>query len=378
MKKILALLLALALCAGLSVPALAAGFSDVPAGHYAASAIDACVAKGIVSGYADGTFKPGNQVTRAQFCVMIARAFYSEELRDYETAENKAAGWFVPAVECLHNLAYDGGALESTNFEEHYRDPAVMNQPINRYDAATLVWFCTPPGAPFLNQAQREQTQRRIADWASVPDQYYYPVTDCFAWGVLTGLPDGSFGGDKTLNRGQACAVIDRMLNLGNGGTAAQPPETPKPEESPKPAQPVQPAPETPAPSGGDLQSMRQGVLELVNAARAENGKTPLTLNDALCEAAQLRADEIVETFSHTRPDGTDCFTALREAGITYRTCGENIAAGQSTPASVMDTWMNSSGHRANILNGSFSSIGIGYVNSGSGYGHYWVQMFVG
>ena len=133
-----------------------------------------------------------------------------------------------------------------------------------------------------------------------------------------------------------------------------------------------------PAPSGGDLQSMRQGVLELVNAARAENGKTPLTLNDALCEAAQLRADEIVETFSHTRPDGTDCFTALREAGITYRTCGENIAAGQSTPASVMDTWMNSSGHRANILNGSFSSIGIGYVNSGSGYGHYWVQMFVG
>ena len=75
MKKILSLLLALALCAGLGAPALAAGFSDVPAGHYAASAIDTCVAKGIVSGYADGTFKPGNQVTRAQFCVMIARAF---------------------------------------------------------------------------------------------------------------------------------------------------------------------------------------------------------------------------------------------------------------------------------------------------------------
>ena len=59
MKKILALLLALALCAGLSAPALAAGFPDVPPGHYAASAIDACVAKGIASGYADGTFRPG-------------------------------------------------------------------------------------------------------------------------------------------------------------------------------------------------------------------------------------------------------------------------------------------------------------------------------
>ena len=78
-KKLFSFLLALALCAGLSAPALAAGFSDVPAGHYAASAIDDCVAKGIVSGYANGTFKPDEPVTRAQFCVMLARAFYPQE-----------------------------------------------------------------------------------------------------------------------------------------------------------------------------------------------------------------------------------------------------------------------------------------------------------
>ena len=132
------------------------------------------------------------------------------------------------------------------------------------------------------------------------------------------------------------------------------------------------------APSGTDLQSMRQGVLDLVNAARAQNGKAPLTLNDSLSDVAQLRADEIVQSFSHTRPNGTSCFTALKEAGISYRTTGENIAAGQGSPASVMDSWMNSEGHRANILNGDFTSIGIGYVKAGSGYGHYWVQMFLG
>ena len=123
---------------------------------------------------------------------------------------------------------------------------------------------------------------------------------------------------------------------------------------------------------------MRQGVLDLVNAERAKAGKSPLTLDDALCEVAQLRADEIVESFSHTRPNGTSCFTAINEAGISYRAVGENIAAGQSSPSSVMNSWMNSDGHRKNILSGDFSSIGIGYVKASSGYGHYWVQMFKG
>ena len=123
---------------------------------------------------------------------------------------------------------------------------------------------------------------------------------------------------------------------------------------------------------------MRQGVLELVNAARAQNGKSPLTLDDALTDVAQLRAEEIVQSFSHTRPNGSSCFTATQEAGISGGAMGENIAAGQNSPASVMNSWMNSEGHRANILSGDFTSIGIGYVKSGSGYGHYWVQMFMG
>ena len=103
-----------------------------------------------------------------------------------------------------------------------------------------------------------------------------------------------------------------------------------------------------------------------------------MLFRSSLCAVAQLRAEETVQSFSHTRPNGTSCFTAIQEAGISGRTMGENIAAGQNSPASVMNSWMNSEGHRANILNGDFTSIGIGYVKSGSGYGHYWVQMFMG
>lgn len=117
-----------------------------------------------------------------------------------------------------------------------------------------------------------------------------------------------------------------------------------------------------------------QGVFKLVNEERTSKGIKELTLNESLCEAAAKRAKEVGSYFSHTRPDGTSCFTVLGEYNISYHTAGENIAQGQWSPEMVMNSWMNSSGHKANILNSSFSQIGIGYdpdTNS-------WVQLFIG
>ena len=116
-------------------------------------------------------------------------------------------------------------------------------------------------------------------------------------------------------------------------------------------------------------------VVELVNEARAEAGLNPVSLAEDVTAAAQVRAVEIVTSFSHTRPNGTSCFTALEEAGVNYRGAGENIAWGQRTPEEVMNGWMNSAGHRANILNGSFTTIGVGYYQNASGV-NYWTQMF--
>ena len=116
-------------------------------------------------------------------------------------------------------------------------------------------------------------------------------------------------------------------------------------------------------------------VLQLVNQARADQGLAPLTADPALTAAAQTRAEELTTLYSHTRPDGRSCFTALTEAGVAYWAAGENIAMGQRTPEEVMDGWMNSSGHRANILNGTFTSIGVGYYVDGAGAAH-WVQIF--
>ena len=116
-------------------------------------------------------------------------------------------------------------------------------------------------------------------------------------------------------------------------------------------------------------------VVNLVNQERAKAGLSPVTADTSIQAAAQVRAKEIEKSFSHTRPDGSSFSTALTQQGVTYRGSGENIAWGQKTPEQVMNGWMNSEGHRANILNKNFTKIGVGYHQNASGT-NYWTQLF--
>ena len=120
--------------------------------------------------------------------------------------------------------------------------------------------------------------------------------------------------------------------------------------------------------------SAAQAVLAEVNAARAKNGLSALTLDANMNRAAAVRAAEMAQSFSHTRPNGSRGLTALNEAGVSYRTAGENIASGQQSAQAVVSAWMNSSGHRANILSASFGRMGVGQATIGGRT--YWVQLF--
>lgn len=115
-----------------------------------------------------------------------------------------------------------------------------------------------------------------------------------------------------------------------------------------------------------------EAVFALVNQERAAQGLTPLTLDESLCKAAEIRAQELGTYFSHDRPDGSSCFTVLDEVGISsYHAAGENIAIRYTDATSVMQGWMESPGHRENILSPDYSRIGI--ARSGSA----WVQLFL-
>lgn len=127
----------------------------------------------------------------------------------------------------------------------------------------------------------------------------------------------------------------------------------------------------------GTLQEAQaREVLKLINEARAEVGVDPLIMELGLEETAKQRAAELTVLMEHRRPDGTDCWTATDGLGYPYRSIGENIAQGFLDAASVVEAWMNSEGHRANILNADFSHIGIGCFEYDGVW--YWVQLFMG
>lgn len=132
------------------------------------------------------------------------------------------------------------------------------------------------------------------------------------------------------------------------------------------------------ASSGGSASaSEAKQVLALTNAEREANGCGALTWNAKLASAAQKHSADMAanDYFSHDSQDGTDPFTRIKAEGYSYRAAAENIAAGQPTPEAVVDAWMKSEGHRANILNCSLTELGVG-VAKGGGYGIYWTQDF--
>ena len=126
--------------------------------------------------------------------------------------------------------------------------------------------------------------------------------------------------------------------------------------------------------AGIQSSSAASEVVRLTNSARSKNGYAALVEDGVLSEAAAVRAREIARSFSHTRPSGASFSSALSESGVSYLRAGENIASGQKSASEVVNAWMNSPGHRANILNSSYSRIGSASVNIDGTL--YWVQIF--
>ncbi len=158
---------------------------------------------------------------------------------------------------------------------------------------------------------------------------------------------------------------------------SSKPSASTTPSTSTTPATPASPSaptqPTTPTASGS-VSSLEQQVVTLVNQQRASYGLPALSLSTTLSNGARLKSQDMQKNhyFSHTSPTYGSPFDMMRSLGISYRSAGENIAMGYSTAAAVVNAWMNSPGHRANILSGSYKQIGVGYVSNGG----YWTQWF--
>ena len=182
----------------------------------------------------------------------------------------------------------------------------------------------------------------------ATPEQTYAPETTCAP--EVTAAPDITKKPEATATPAAANPV--------------KPTDAPKATAAPIPTA----IPAAPVSSGLSMSAMAAEVAAQVNAERVKYGLSSLTVSDELTRAACVRASEIVRQFSHTRPDGSSCFTV---SGAAY---GENIAKGQSSADRVMAAWMSSEGHRANILRESYGSIGVCALKVNGVI--YWVQLF--
>ncbi|QKW37283.1 hypothetical protein HUT06_27440 [Actinomadura sp. NAK00032] len=243
-----------------------------------------------------------------------------------------------------------------------------------------------PPraGGPGPRRRQQRTVSGRAAAWTAAG------AAGVLVIGGIAGMASGAFGGGP----GAAPAANGTSVSPSSAPAAPldaaepSPSETARPKQTRKTARPRTPTPRatrsrpaappparSKAPSAPAAGGAAAQVISLVNKERAKNGCRALTSNGKLAAAAQRHSADMARRgfFDHTNPDGKSPGDRITAAGYRWSTYGENIAKGQPTPASVMKSWMNSPGHRANILNCGFREIGVGVVKSG---GPYWTQVF--
>lgn len=368
MKKILAMV-----CAGIiAAHSTAFAFSDV-SGHWAQNDIQIMSAAGYINGYPDGTFLPDKPVTKAEFLkIMTLRYDITQNEDGYlmwsDVGEDE---WYSPysAAGAILPMSADGRL-----------DP---NGDLQRYEAA--VALLTIYDIDYINNiSDSAKTQGDYSEYAD--DEGMVSLISAVIDSKIMNGKENGFEPFDYLTRAELCTLLNRLKsrdaditktndiinsiiagltgqseteNNGNGNSDTE--------------------------NNSDVSEYKQMVFELVNAEREKNGLDPLKWDIVLEAAADLHSMDMVERdfFSHVSPDGKTMVERIKAAGeifgedVTYMSFAENIAAGQMDPESVMESWMNSEGHRANILDPDLTHIGVGIAYGGD-YGIYWTQCFGG
>ncbi|MGG2066589.1 CAP domain-containing protein [Bacillus sp. S14(2024)] len=183
---------------------------------------------------------------------------------------------------------------------------------------------------------------------------------------------------DKPADNNQTTKPADKPADKPANKPADKPADNnqaTKPADKPADKPANKPADKPAEDSKGTLSAFEQKVVDLTNAERAKQGLPALKVDTELSKMARIKSEDMQKNhyFDHTSPTYGSPFDMMKQFGISYRSAGENIAQGQQTPEEVVQAWMNSAGHRANILNSGYTHIGVGYVENGN----YWTQEFI-
>ncbi len=334
MRKIIGLFLVILIMVQ-PLTAKAADFRDISPSDWYHENVSLLVREGAIQGYPDNTFRPSNTMTRAEFIKSTM------SILGYTHIASQGTHWADGYISKAMSL---GIVCKDT--------PTNPDSPISRYDMARIVSnvLSFQSFRPQAGLPEYEALLKDIKEISSlVNPEIKEAVLNSYASGILTGYTDGTFSGSKTLSRSEAATVLLRIKHeryrvQPNVNTAADYP---------------------------------QRVLELVNVERTANGLSALKMHSELSKVAYEKSRDlaIYDYFAHTSLNYGSPFDIMQQFGISYGYAGENIAMGHKTPEAVVKAWMESPGHRQNILNVDFRNIGIGVYNDNGTI--YWTQMFI-
>lgn len=357
-------------------------YSDVSPYHWAYQAIDFATGKKWFSGYPDGTFGPNYTISRAEAMKVLVSMFGREanEVSDTGFADVNDTDWYAPYIAAGKDLL--PGAEEGGRF--------LPNLPITREDTV----YALISGMK-LNISV-EYVDSSILEAYHDANEINVELKPYFAMAIqkklIAGYIDGTVKAKNPLTRAEFAILLYRAYEIKYGKameqTEATNDEADRPEQDFAESETVEfdgygrefGGYEEDFDKSDDKKSdeteFRKTVVTLVNAIRNDHGLKLLSENPELAQAAQMKAEDMQDNgyFDHHSPTYGSPFDMMEQFGISYRYAGENIAKGQSTPQEVVNSWMNSEGHKRNILNSSYTQIGIGY----SADGNIWVQMFIG
>lgn len=304
-------------------------FQDLGTVSWAEDEIHYLADGGIINGYSDTVFGPKDMITRAQATVLLVNALYpnevAEELNQFPDVEEGL--YYTNAIRIATEKNLIAGYVDGS-----FRP----DDKITRAETASLI-----NRAFAVKKGDRNVTFTDALGWSKEH------ILNLASNGIIAGYADGSFGPNKEISRAEFAVIIARTIEPG-----FIPPVNQEVDQATQ---------------------FEQEVLRLTNKKRLAHGLEPLHLDKKLFEVARLKSKDMddYDYFDHNSPNYGSPFEMMKEFGIQYQSAGENIAFGYGSPEAVVNGWMNSPGHRANILNESFTHLGVGFSN------YYWTQMFI-
>lgn len=302
-------------------------------------------------------FAPEKTLSIGEMTSALTRTFYPQEYQNYQ-AQN--SNWLYPAT----SLTKDKKLALKKSFSEA----------ATRYDVANMLYQLFDRAGK-VTPNNNTNALRYLADYQEVLNSKHRDaVVFLINHRILNGIaPHNRFVGSQKLTRIQMAAILTRVMDFKENGYVLPTSILSENQSNPGSQNTNYTVQE---PAGESFQKLQEEVLTYVNIERKKAGLKPLALHPQVNQAAAVRVKEITQKFEHVRLDGSKFSTVFKELGIPYRTVGENIGAGYPNAKRVVSGWMDSDGHRQNILNPDYQYMGLAHTESNDVYRNYWVQLF--